>query len=338
MKESEKKRLAIVGAGISGLYLAYLLQKDFEVTLLEARERIGGRIFSIEGHDMGPSWIWPHHTNAFKLLDSLDIQIFRQYAQGLALYDTRDKLESFDAPSSPSFRVEGTLFSLVERLFERLESVQVHFAKEVRKVEVQEDGVALQTQSENFQSDFVVLTLPPRLASKLAFEPALPRDLLQKMQSAQTWMGNSAKCVVEFRSAFWRKMGLSGFVFSHLGPLGEIHDASTADKAALFGFVNLNADMQNLERNVRVQMIRLFGIEQEEILKIYVVDWKKERLSAVAEDASSRGGHPRYGIETQNYSQRVLFSATEFSHEEGGYIEGALLQAQKTAKELYKDS
>lgn len=334
MRESEKMRVTIVGAGISGLYLAYLLQKDFEVTLLEARERVGGRIFSIDGHDMGPSWIWPHHTNALKLLESLDIQIFRQYTQGLALYDTRDKLERFDASASPSFRVDGSLSSLTSRLFERLEGVQLHYAQEVREVEVKEDGVVLQMQGDSFESDFVVLTLPPRLAAKLAFTPELPRDLLQKMQNTQTWMGNSAKCVVEFRTAFWREENLSGFVFSHLGPLGEIHDACTADKAALFGFVNLNADMQNLEYNVKEQMMRLFKIEQEEILKVYVVDWKKESFSAVTEDASARAGHPHYGINSQSYSKRVLFSATEFSQEEGGYIEGALLRAQKIAKEL----
>jgi len=33
----ERKKLVIVGAGVSGLYLAYLLEDKFEVTILEAR-------------------------------------------------------------------------------------------------------------------------------------------------------------------------------------------------------------------------------------------------------------------------------------------------------------
>jgi monoamine oxidase len=48
-----KKKLIIIGAGISGLYLAHILEGIFDITILEARERVGGRIYSIAGHDMG---------------------------------------------------------------------------------------------------------------------------------------------------------------------------------------------------------------------------------------------------------------------------------------------
>jgi len=46
---SEPQRIAIIGAGISGLRLGDLLQHTFDVTLYEARsERVGGRIFSVK--------------------------------------------------------------------------------------------------------------------------------------------------------------------------------------------------------------------------------------------------------------------------------------------------
>jgi monoamine oxidase len=44
-----KQKVVIIGAGISGLYLAYLLEEKFDVTILEARDRVGGRIYSIYG-------------------------------------------------------------------------------------------------------------------------------------------------------------------------------------------------------------------------------------------------------------------------------------------------
>ena len=64
------------------------------------------------------------------------------------------------------------------------------------------------------------------------------------MQNIPTWMGYSAKCVVEFETAFWKEEGLSGFAFSHLGPLGEIHDACTEETAAIFGFLHSQAKME----------------------------------------------------------------------------------------------
>ena len=54
----------IIGGGLSGIYAAYLLsQRNKSFVVLEARERIGGRILSPEYQgffsDLGPSWYWP---------------------------------------------------------------------------------------------------------------------------------------------------------------------------------------------------------------------------------------------------------------------------------------
>ncbi len=60
--------VAIIGGGLAGLCAARLLHAagvDFQ--LLEARERLGGRILSVDatglasddGFDLGPSWFWP---------------------------------------------------------------------------------------------------------------------------------------------------------------------------------------------------------------------------------------------------------------------------------------
>ena len=54
------KNIIIIGAGLSGIYAATLLQKKYNVTILEARDRIGGRVLTVDGFDMGPSWVWQH--------------------------------------------------------------------------------------------------------------------------------------------------------------------------------------------------------------------------------------------------------------------------------------
>ncbi|MDD2356347.1 MAG: FAD-dependent oxidoreductase [Thiovulaceae bacterium] len=336
-----KKKLIIVGAGLSGLYLASRLEKEFDVTLLEARERVGGRIYSQDGHDLGPSWIWPHHTDMQALVKSLGLKLFRQYDKGYALFDTQNRVEHFTSPpSSPLARVEGSLSKLIEKLYTTLTNTQMILNQELLHVEYQKRNIVVTTQNKSYESDYLILTLPPRICVKLTYNPPLPQALKEKMQTTQTWMGNSAKCVVEFGSAIWRERGLNGFVFSNQGPLSEIHDACTDSKAALFGFMSLhqkdishvNAD--DLKLKVTEQMVRVFGIDPREIQAIYFVDWKEERFTSVAEDKKSLSSHPDYGIDAHHFDGQLLFSSTEFSHKEGGYLEGALINAKKTAQTL----
>lgn len=329
------KKVLIVGAGLSGVYLASLLEEKYEVTIVEARDRLGGRVFSVNRHDLGPSWIWSHQKNILKLVSSLGLELFSQNTQGYALYDTKDKVELFNPPpSAPSARMKGSLTSLINAIFSKLTKSQIIFNEEVHSIKEKENSVKVFSNKNEYEADYIISTLAPRLVAQLAFEPKLPEDLKATMLQTQTWMGNSAKCVIEFKSAFWREKSLSGFVFSHIGPLGEIHDACIEGKAALFGFVNANADMQNIEENVKTQLVRLFEINEDEILNIYTLDWREEKYSATLQDAKPLSAHPHYGIDTNNYSQKILFSSTEFSHEEGGYLEGAIINATKIAKEL----
>ncbi|XDF79462.1 NAD(P)-binding protein [Aliivibrio fischeri] len=60
----------IIGAGLSGLYLAYQLEKmGKKYQIIESRQRIGGRILSLDSMDMGPSWFWPQmHRASHNLL------------------------------------------------------------------------------------------------------------------------------------------------------------------------------------------------------------------------------------------------------------------------------
>ena len=334
-----KKKIIIIGAGVSGLYLAYLLQDKYEITILEARDRLGGRICNLGGHDMGPSWIWSHHRHVLELIKQLDLELFRQYNKGYALYDAKEKVELFNPQQSvPAFRMKGSLSQLVDSLYKRLDFTKVLFSHEVVKIQENENITVTSSAMKSFECDYVISTLAPRLGASIQYEPALGNELKEKMLQTQTWMGNSMKCVIEFKTAFWRERGLSGFMFSNLGPIGEMHDACTQDKAALFGFVHSSASLESFEEDVKKQLMRVFTIKKEEILKIYFVDWKQEQFSSSAEDSKPLSVHPQYGIDTSSYSEKIYFSSTEFSFEEGGYLEGAIINAQKIGKKLMKGS
>ncbi|KAI1438419.1 FAD/NAD(P)-binding domain-containing protein [Xylaria sp. CBS 124048] len=71
--QGRQPRIGIVGAGVSGLRCAdILLQNGFEVTLLEGRNRLGGRVYQVpltstQLVDVGPNWI--HGTNNNPIMD-----------------------------------------------------------------------------------------------------------------------------------------------------------------------------------------------------------------------------------------------------------------------------
>jgi monoamine oxidase len=85
--------VAIIGAGLAGLNAARLLHRagvDFH--LFEARDRVGGRILTVDelgaladdGFDLGPSWFWPQmHPVMGELIDELACLLSSSTALGI---------------------------------------------------------------------------------------------------------------------------------------------------------------------------------------------------------------------------------------------------------------
>jgi monoamine oxidase len=61
------KHCIVIGAGLAGLAAAYkLTKKNWKVTVLEARNRVGGRVFTFKFHEapglyceLGGEWVGP---------------------------------------------------------------------------------------------------------------------------------------------------------------------------------------------------------------------------------------------------------------------------------------
>ena len=333
-----KKSVIIIGAGLSGLYAATLLQEVFEVTIVEARERIGGRVLTIDEHDLGPSWIWSHQKEILALISALKLELFAQHTQGDALFQGQ-KVERFTlAPQAPSARIKGGVGALIEALHKHLKKTRVLLKHEVTALEQTQEGIDVVTTQGVFKADFVLNTLPPRVASKVHYTPSLGEGNLKMLNAIPTWMGYITKVVIEYEIPFWRSEGLSGFVFSHSTPLGEIHDACTGSKAALFGFVSSKYEGHDLQADVIAQLVTLFGEKAQSYTAFYSVNWNKELFTATIEDQKALAAHPHYGYELTHFNERLFFLGTESSAYEGGYLEGALHSAKVTAQKVLASS
>jgi monoamine oxidase len=85
---SIKVDVCIVGAGFAGLAAAYKLkQAGKSVAVLEARDRVGGKVFTKVLPDgtrinMGGTWLGEGHTRIHALAAEMGLQTYRQYVDG----------------------------------------------------------------------------------------------------------------------------------------------------------------------------------------------------------------------------------------------------------------
>lgn len=355
-------QVAVIGAGLSGLVAACLLERlGLGVTLLEARERVGGRVFGVAAEDgahrfdLGPAWVWPDlNPRTADWLNTLGLALFEQQGRGAGLVESpsqalRRHATGF-AQQPPSMRVVGGTARLTDALRAQLVGTQVLLGTRVRRLVSCPDGTVNVEFEHGGQlgclvASSVILALPPRLlASTLCWSPSLPSDLLQRWGDAPTWMAGHAKLLAHYPTPFWRMAGLSGSAVSQAGPLAEVHDASDAEgrQAALFGFLGVSvAWRRRMGRQALIdasvaQLGRLFGAQALTPQAVVLQDWAEDAETATPADASPASAHPA-PLSTSlpaPWRDRIHLAGSEFAPDFPGYLEGAVRAAERAVDAL----
>jgi len=193
----------IIGAGLSGLYAATLLEKaGVEYVILEARDRTGGRVLSPDAAglhvDMGAAWFWPQLQPEFaQLIGQLRLTVIPQGRPGDMLYERHPDTPAQRYPayetSPPSFRLMQVAQALTTALRHRVPANRIKLDQQVKSIIRTGEGMQVLAQTEAgeetlYTGEHIFLALPPALAGNITFSPALPEALLSHWRKIPTWM------------------------------------------------------------------------------------------------------------------------------------------------------
>lgn len=342
----------IVGGGLSGLVLAYLLSKrNIKTTILEAAPRLGGRIQTIEGLlgtplELGATWLSDMHNNLINLIEELGLKKYPQYSKGISLFQTKsfEPPQKFDVPESenPSYRIVGGTQQLINALAQKLPANSIHLNNKVTSIVEGKDGLIIETQKgHQYHSDKVILCMPPELVeNQISFTPELTVSISNILPKVHTWMAGAIKFTIEYDQPFWRNNGYSGMLFSHAGIITEMYDHTNFEesKFGFTGFLNGSAAsyLSNVRKeNVILQLKNLFGMKASNLVSYFDKIWTDEFIlggSQIIQRPHQFNGHP---VLLENYLEgKLLFCATETATEFAGYMEGAVIAAQRVATQI----
>lgn len=342
--------IVIIGAGLSGLLTAFRLKKEgIPFKIVEARNRIGGRINTVLGTDetpveMGATWLQNHHQNLIALLNELGLNAFEQFMDETVLFQ-----QQANSPvqlmtigkQSQSYRIAGGTSNLINALYQTLDSEDIVLNQTVTKIIFHENSVQV-IADETFEASHVVLAIPPQLwAKRILFEPNLPDDLITIAEQTQTWMEDSIKVALTFNQPFWQEENVPATFFSNAGPINEFYDHSNVErtKFALCGF--MNSSFKNLSCDERKglalsQLKSAFGKRVQSFLDYEECVWSQEQYTFDTDQNSliphQNNGNPVF--RKTYFNNRLLISGSESAGESPGYMEGAVDAGNKTAEKL----
>jgi len=338
------------------LSISYLLkEKGISTKILEARDRIGGRINTIKGNEetpieMGATWFGEKHQSLVHFLNHLGIEKFKQYNHGIAFFETMSFAppQEFLIPEStePSFRIKGGSSHLIEKLTKELGLENISLNQVVSKIEKQDNYINIINQNnEIFSADIIISTIPPKLfADSITCSPSLAPGVFNIFKNTQTWMEGSTKFGVEFKTPFWKKNGHAGSVFSQSSFIPEMYDHSNFEenRFALKGFLNGSATQfskEEREEKVIATLVKFFGKEAKDYIWYFDKVWENEEFTFSPSDdfLPSHHNNGHHVFQSGYWENQLWFAGTETSINYGGYMEGAIQSAQNTAQRIFQN-
>ncbi|MGW4101259.1 flavin monoamine oxidase family protein [Mycobacterium sp. NPDC004974] len=252
-------------------------------------------------------------------------------------------LNAFEG-GAQQWRIDGGAHLLSEALAVQL-GTRVRLGHPVCAIDQSADEVVVQCiphsdgMLSEYRADRVVVAIPPILAQRIEFRPALsaPRA------TAATGRGCAVKVHLGYPTPLWREYGLSGWSVSSNGPLLSTVDDSPPDESAgvLTGFVTgaeaatFSAMSAAEQYEAALNHVGQLFPQLPPPTQYTVTDWLTEKYSKGCYSALfGPGDWLRLGPTLTEPHGRVHWAGTETSLEFFGLMEGAIRSGRRVADEL----
>jgi monoamine oxidase len=260
------------------------------------------------------------------------------------LADLRSTGRLRDLESSEAFRIAEGAQEVAVRLARRLGD-RVALGEAVRSISQARDRITVVSDNRSLNCKAVAICIPPALAGELRYEPPLPVEHAQLLNNLP--MGSAVKFHAVYNEAFWRADELSGAAFSSEHTVGLTYDNSPpgpGGPGVLVGLVVADqarrlATLSRAEQENEIlsSLEAFFGPAARSPRYVEVHDWCVEEWS--------RGCYAAYfaphvwtnwGQALRQPYGRVYWASTETSPSWSGYMEGALREGRRVARDLLK--
>ena len=229
--DDDIKKVIIIGAGISGLVAGYdLTVAGYDVTILEARDRIGGRVLTIRSPfsnehyvEGGAARIKPSHDLTIAYANHFNLTLDPFYATNgdyvdfssgsRTIIDNTTYLNtSYGSTLRKNYlKIRGGSDQLTNAFANSSElSNKIYLNSAVTSIAQNSDNVIVNTGGNQFQADKVLCTVPLTVLNKINFTPALSSNKQTAMNGGFRY-APATRIYIQFKNRFWENESLNGW-------------------------------------------------------------------------------------------------------------------------------
>ena len=359
--DNNSKKVIIIGAGISGLVAGYELTiAGHDVTILESRSRIGGRVLTIRSPfsnnhyvEGGAARIKPSHNLTIAYANHFNLPLDPFYATNGNYVDFSngsrtiiDNTTYLNASYGSTIRknylkIRGGSDQLTNAFANSSElSNKIYLNHAVTSITQNSDNVIVNAGGNQFQADRVLCTVPLTVLNKIHFSPALSSEKQTAMNGGFRY-APATRIYIQFNNRFWENESLNGWGNTDLPE--EIWQPSwdmTGNTGVLMSYLRWSAaeDMDTLNQDERNNAVlnrweNIFEGSINNFDKGVSKSWVLDEWSKGAWASPTTSQNETLNESIAQIEGRIHF-AGEHASNDRGWMQGALFSGLRAATEI----